>query len=276
MKLIMVSFLCFKKVWILCILWVLLFSCQIGGSLAAEKDLPKSEEFSVIDFKNGRLKVSVRKQDFKKVMDEISKKAEMKILIKYPVEEKLTIGFDYLPLEKGLEKLLRRKNYAFYRSLEDQQPARLMCVIFSEAEETTVAMNFDQQQRLGESLRSFNQNREDLRKQFDEAMEVANVLDNEEIIKMVKDETGRDFPLDIDGRSQMDFARRYRLGEVMRQFNQNKKHLSKQIGEAMETMNVLDNEEIMKMIKDETGQGFPLDVDRPNLAEMISSALQGI
>lgn len=272
----MASFLCFKKVCILCILWVLLFSCQIGGSLAAEKDVPKSEEFSVIDFKNGLLKVSVRKQDFKKVMDEISKKAEMKILIKYPAEEKLTIGFDYLPLEKGLEKLLKRKNYAFYRSLEDQQPARLTCVIISEAEETTVAMDFVQQQRFGESLRSFYKNREDLRKQFDETMDTLNVLDNEEIIKMVKDETGRDFPLDADGLNQVNLDQQQRLGEVLRHFNQNKKNLSKQISDAMETINVVDNKEIMNMVKDETGQDFPLDVDRPNLAEMISSALQGI
>ncbi len=135
-------------------------------------------------------------------------------------------------------------------------------------------MDFVEQQRLGESLRSFNQNRENLRTKFDEAMEFANVLDNEEIIKMIKEETGRDFPLDVDGRGQIDFARQYMLGEILRQINQNKKDMSEQISEAMETMNVLDNKEIVKMVKDETGQDFQLEVDRPSLAEMLSGTLQ--
>jgi hypothetical protein len=162
--------------------------------LAIDKDVPKSEGFSVIDFKNGLLKVSVKEQRFTKIMDEISKRAEMEIIINYPADEKLTIGFDYLPLEKGLKKLLRNKNYAFINSQANQQSAKLTCIIFSEAEETTLSMDFIEQQRLSESLRSFNQNREYLRKQLDEAMEFANVLDNE----MVKDETGQDFQLEAD------------------------------------------------------------------------------
>ncbi len=105
----MISLLCYKKACTLCVLCLLLFLCQTGDSLATDKDVPQSEGFSVIDFKNGLLKVSVKEQRFTEVMNEISKKAEMEIIINYPADEKLTIGFDYLPLEKGLKNSKKEK-----------------------------------------------------------------------------------------------------------------------------------------------------------------------
>lgn len=112
--------LCFKMARRLCLLVVVLFLFQIGASLAVEKDTPQGEKFSGVDFKDGLLKVSVEKQSFKEVMDKVAKKAGIKILIDNPVDEDLTISFDYLPLEKGLKQLLKDKNYAFkYRPEED-------------------------------------------------------------------------------------------------------------------------------------------------------------
>ncbi len=113
--------LCYKMARRLCLLVVILFLFQMGISLAVENNnIPNDKKFSGVDFKNGLLKVSVEKQSFKEVMDNVAKKAGIKILIDNPVDEDLTISFDYLPLEKGLKQLLKDKNYAFkYRPEED-------------------------------------------------------------------------------------------------------------------------------------------------------------
>ncbi len=185
----MVSFLTHKKALIFCLMLVLvMFLFYTGVSLAGEKDASTSKEFSGVDFKNGQLKVSVDKQSFKKVMSEIAKKSEIQILIYFAAEEELTVDFDYLPLEKGLRKLLKGKNYAFCCSREDQQSGRITSVmVFNRKEGVSVAMNdevmtLDQQQGLDEILleHSFG----NLKKQIEVAMENVKRMDvHEEVAK---------------------------------------------------------------------------------------------
>ncbi|GAX59662.1 cyclopropane fatty acid synthase and related methyltransferases [Candidatus Scalindua japonica] len=174
----MVSILTHKKVLTFClILMSVNFSFHTGVSFSGEKDTSADLKFSGVDFKNGLLKVSVDKQSFKKVMNEIAKKADIQILIYFAAEEELTIGFDYLPLEKGLKRLLRGKNYAFCRSREDQQPDRLTSVmVFNREEGVSVVikdeiMTLDQQQSLDEILQKHFLNGGNPSKQFDEALE---------------------------------------------------------------------------------------------------------
>ncbi len=140
----MVSYLIYNRASIFCLLVIVLFSFHKGVSSAGEKDTPPGKEFSGVGFKDGLLKVSVRDQSLKKVMEEIAEKAEIKILIKYPGDEELTISFDYLPLEKGLKRLLKDKNYAFkYQTGEGNDSTNstsLMKVfVLSKSEEETVA-----------------------------------------------------------------------------------------------------------------------------------------
>ncbi len=140
----MVSALCFRKAGGFYLLVTLLFLYQIGVSLAAEKEVLHGEKPSGIDFKNGLLKVSIEKQEFKEIMDEVARETGIIIIMDHPYDEVISVSFDYLPLEKGLRRLLREKDYAFiYQSGEGdvlKKPSNQMKVfIFSKAEGKTVA-----------------------------------------------------------------------------------------------------------------------------------------
>ena len=178
--------LCYKMARRLCLLVVILFLFQVGESLAVEKKTLQSEKLSGVDFKDGLLKVSVENQRFKEVMDDVAKKAGIKILIYYPVDEKLSVSFDYIPLEKGLRRLLREKNYAFtYQSGEgdvSKSSAGLMKVfVFSKLEGLGVdrqAMDMDEiqnqiREKLDEALvlQNLPQRGVDIEKQFRQAMD---------------------------------------------------------------------------------------------------------
>jgi len=127
----------------LLILVVLWFSFQTEVSLAVDYNIPNDKKFSGVDFKNGLLRVSVEKQEFKEIMGKVAKEAGIKIFIDHPYNEKISIRFDYLPLEKGLRQLLGEKNYAFmYKSGESdttKSTSGLMNVfVFSKPEDETV------------------------------------------------------------------------------------------------------------------------------------------
>jgi hypothetical protein len=97
----------------LCLLCLL-----IGFSSAGEKDTSPDKRFSGVHFRDGHLRVSVENQKFQEVMHEVGKKAGIRIVINDTTDKDLTIDFDYLPLEKGLKRLLREKNYVFiYHSM---------------------------------------------------------------------------------------------------------------------------------------------------------------
>ncbi len=238
-------------------LWLLvavLFLSQTGALFAAEKGVPQDDKFSGVDFKDGLLKVSVEKQSFKEVMIKVAKKADIKILIDNPTDDELTMNFDYLPLEKGLKKLLRGNNYAFKRSWEEKPSGRLTHVmVFGRIEGVTVAMieetdetmNPDPQQRLDEVLQSIHGlpvSGEDLRRQIETAVEKVKELGLSKEIKMVKGEIGNNFSLD-----QADVA---------------------------EEINELVDGETTKEPENETGQDFSFD--QAAFAEKIKKALEGI
>jgi len=112
------------------LIWMLL-SLQVEPSSAGDngKDTRSQENISVIDFRNGLLKVSVENQKFQKIMDEVAQKTGIRIVIQDTSDEDLTIRSDYLPLEKSLQQLLKARNYVFiYRSDEEGQSSRLMQV----------------------------------------------------------------------------------------------------------------------------------------------------
>lgn len=163
----------------LCLLCLL-----IGVSSAGEKDTPPGKDFSGVDFRDGLLRVSVENRKFHRVMDEVAREAGVKIVINDTTDKDLTIDFDYLPLEKGLKRLLRGKNYVFiYRSMggaDLTQSFRLVKVLTfpksggwtvtglreiaehrsADRAEQTVAMkemlNPDQEERLEEVLTNFS------------------------------------------------------------------------------------------------------------------------
>ncbi len=173
----------------------------------------QGEEISRSDvvFKDGLLKVSVENQSFKEVVDDVAKKAGIKILTNYPDDEKISISFDYLPLEKGIRRLLKEKNYAFKYHTEEgnelENAASLMEVfVFSRSEgkhlsefEILVQSDASQtldtyelQNQLREKLdaalvqQNIPQNSSDITKQLRDAMdevEIKNIADIEGQIK---------------------------------------------------------------------------------------------
>jgi hypothetical protein len=117
----MVSLLNYRKTLACCLLIAAALSCQMAFSSERVGNTSESQVISGIVFKNGFLKVSVENQQFRKIMNEISLRAKIQIIINGPADEdeELTISFDYLPLEKGLKKLLTARNHVFlYRSNE--------------------------------------------------------------------------------------------------------------------------------------------------------------
>jgi len=206
----------YKKARIFWLLALILFCLQTGVSSGGEKDTPRGDGFSGIHFRNGRLRVSVETQKFQRVMDEVAQKAGIRIVIDKSADEDVTMDFDYLPLEKGLKKLLRGKNYVFiYRSGEGvdfmQSSDRLTKVlVFPKSGGWTMAglgeiaekrsadrakqtsdmkeMLNPTQERLDEVLQGFSQNGMDLRKQFYDALEKIREMDGfKKIIKLEDD-----------------------------------------------------------------------------------------
>ena len=116
------------------ILQVVLFMVLLPASAfhlasAEEGALPK-EDPSGIYFRDGRLKVSVEKQKFMKVMEEVGRKAGIEIVSEDQSDEEVTSHFDYRPLEEGLEQLMMQRSYIlFYQSGKDGTPRRLSRVL---------------------------------------------------------------------------------------------------------------------------------------------------
>ncbi len=151
----MLSSLCTIKARGVYILVALFFLFHISISLGAEKDTTKIEKFSGVSFENNLLKVSVKKQSFKEVMDDVAKKSGIKICINCPEEEELTVSFGYLPLEKGIRLLLKDRNYAFkYRPGEvddiKNSSSLINVFVFPKSEESHIdelqAMNTNETQ----------------------------------------------------------------------------------------------------------------------------------
>jgi hypothetical protein len=119
----------------------MLFSLQMGVSSAEEKVAPHGEGFTGVHFGDGRLRVSIENEKLQKVMGEIAQKAGIRIVINGSADEYLTIHFDYLPLEKGLKKLLRGRNYVFVYFPEEpsQVPTVKQVLVFPKSEETIAA-----------------------------------------------------------------------------------------------------------------------------------------
>jgi hypothetical protein len=97
---------------------VISFALLLGLTTATKSEEILQPDFSGIDFKEGLLSVSIKNQPFKMVMDEVSRKTGRRIVIKDETDDKLTANFDYLPLEAGLRRLLKRKNYVFLYSTD--------------------------------------------------------------------------------------------------------------------------------------------------------------
>jgi len=125
------------------LLVVVIVSFTGGISAAEENKAPHGVNFSGIDFKNGLLKISVEKREFQKVMEEVAAKTGIQIVITAPVNKRLTVDLDYLPLEQALKRIIEGSNCVFiYRSEQTRQNAKLLKVLIypSSSEGTKTAL----------------------------------------------------------------------------------------------------------------------------------------
>jgi hypothetical protein len=95
---------------------------------------------SGVDLKDGLLKISVEKEPFQEVLNNIALKTGIKFTMISIADEEISMNSDYVPLEKGLQNLLAGRSFIlFYQSDESDLPARLTEVwILPEAEEKAV------------------------------------------------------------------------------------------------------------------------------------------
>ncbi len=78
----------------------------------------KAEKIQGIKYRKGLLKVAIKEQSLQNVLYTIAELTEVKIINFDFKDETITMEFDYITLEKGLEQLLRKKSYVFLYNSE--------------------------------------------------------------------------------------------------------------------------------------------------------------
>jgi hypothetical protein len=154
------------------------------------KETIHDKGLSGVDFQNSLLKISVEKKPFHEIINTISQKTGIKFITSNISDKEITISFDYLPLEKGLQNLLAGRSYIlFYQSQETPLPAKLTKVLilpnsegktvvahsnagWKNPDKTTKQKNVPiDQKKLNELLKNSPQSNEDMQEKFIEALQ---------------------------------------------------------------------------------------------------------
>jgi hypothetical protein len=169
--------------------------------------------FNEVIVKNGFLKVSVKEQRLQNILDEIAKKSGVQIISYSINDETVSTSFDYIPIDKGLQKLLSEKDHIFmYGNNDIPLLAQLKRVlIFPYSGDNSTATFIPNKKRYPEEsvkgkkdisyidLNSFSSNNEEVRKKFYEALKKiesnkgfeeikskVEMLESEEVIKKIQ------------------------------------------------------------------------------------------
>ena len=95
----------------------LLAVLPIFQNVICTKALPEAiaEDFlyesTGVKVQGDRLSVSLVNADLNEVLKEVGRQGNIKIVYKNPPNKKVTVSFDNLPIEKGLDKLLQEQNF---------------------------------------------------------------------------------------------------------------------------------------------------------------------
>jgi hypothetical protein len=96
---------------------LLLLTCVPCQALAEEYRSP-SDGIQLIRYEEGLLSLELRNAPLEKVLSELSRIATITIISDAPVEGRITLYADRLPLDKGLRKILRGKDTSFVYKAE--------------------------------------------------------------------------------------------------------------------------------------------------------------
>lgn len=115
---------------------LIVFVLMADQAFTADQTVPTAQrdrgdnQAMLIRFDRDRLAVKLREAPIKTVLEEIGRRAGIKIALPGSLTENISIEFDYLPLEQGLRRLLKGRNSAFtYLAGDAQQPAKLAMVL---------------------------------------------------------------------------------------------------------------------------------------------------
>lgn len=98
---------------------------------------PSSSEGKTLDitFNNGRLSVKLKDSPLENVLQEIMIQSGAKIWLNDKIDEKVTIEYKNIPVEEGVRRILKDKNYAFVYSPYETNAGKLSIVGSSKSKE---------------------------------------------------------------------------------------------------------------------------------------------
>jgi len=101
-------------------------------------DTPKGEEIFEVKFENGQLSVKLKNSPLEKVLKEIMSQSGAKIWLNDSIDTTITIEFQNLPIEEGVRKIIKNKNYAFVFAPHGSKDGKLSIISSHKSKETTV------------------------------------------------------------------------------------------------------------------------------------------
>ena len=116
----------------------LFFLLGIGTRVLQEAVAEDYEEYFTestrVEVRGDRLSVSLVDADLDEVLREIGRQGNIKIIYKNPPDKQITVSFENVPIEKGLDRLLEEQNFLLIYSrtepLEGQKPQYTISQLF--------------------------------------------------------------------------------------------------------------------------------------------------
>lgn len=93
-----------------------LLPCQVPG----EEYRSPSDGIQSMKYEDGRLSLEAKDASLDKILKELARMAMLTIIADGPLEDRITVYADHLPLEKALKKILRGKDTSFVYAAKDE------------------------------------------------------------------------------------------------------------------------------------------------------------
>jgi len=129
-----------KKYISICLLTTMFFlqNFALNECRLIRADTPKGEEIFEVKFENGQLSVKLKNSPLEKVLKEIMSQSGAKIWLNDSIDTTITIEFQNLPIEEGVRKIIKNKNYAFVFAPHGSKDGKLSIISSHKSKETTV------------------------------------------------------------------------------------------------------------------------------------------
>ena len=129
-----------KKYISICLLTTMFFlqNFALNECRLLRADTPKGEEIFEVKFENGQLSVKLKNSPLEKVLKEIMSQSGAKIWLNDSIDTTITIEFQNLPIEEGVRKIIKNKNYAFVFAPHESKDGKLSIISSHKSKETAV------------------------------------------------------------------------------------------------------------------------------------------